>query len=277
MATDNPVERHYGRAGIAAAIRAGFAALGKAPETATIDDLSAVDEFHIGGRQATAEVLGQLGLAGHHRVLDIGSGIGGAARFAAQTYGCRVDGIDLTAEYVETAAELSRWVGLGDRVSFRQASALDLPFDAATFDGAFMLHVGMNIADKQRRFAEVARVVKPEATVGIYDVMATADEEIDFPVPWASVRSLSAVDTPETYKALLRAAGFAVVAERNRRDFALAFFEALRARMAGAGGPPPLGLHIVMGPDAATKIGNMIANIQAGRIAPVEIVACRMA
>jgi len=74
-------------------------------------------------------------------------------------------------------------------------------------------------------------------------------------------------------RAALQAAGFSVVAERNRRDFALAFFDQLRPRAAAAGGPPPLGLHILMGRNTPDKVQNMIENISNGRIAPVELLA----
>ena len=157
------------------------------------------------------------------------------------------------------------------------ASALDMPFANGAFDFAYMMHVGMNIADKPALFAEVHRVLRPGGKFGIYDVMAQNDEAIDFPVPWATTSDTSALATPEAYGDALRSAGFAIEAERNRRDFALAFFEQLKARTAAAGGPPPLGLHVLMGETAPAKIGNMIANIEAGRIAPVELIAAKSA
>ncbi|MGE3935247.1 MAG: class I SAM-dependent methyltransferase [Rhodospirillaceae bacterium] len=277
MAQGNPIESHYARSGLVAAIRDGLAARGKSVAGVSIGDLAPVDEFHIGGREATAALLDQLAIGREQHFLDVGCGIGGATRFAAATYGCRVTGIDLTADFVAAAAELSGWVGLAGRVAYRQASALDLPFGAAAFDGAYMIHVGMNIADKARLFAEVARVLAPGAAFGVYDVMATGGGAIDFPVPWAGDPAHSALDTPAAYRSLLGDAGFAVVAERDRGQFALDFFEALRARAPATGGVPALGLHLVMGADAPTKIGNMIANIRSGRIAPVEIVARRAA
>ena len=56
-------------------------------------------------------------------VLDIGSGLGGPARFLAATRGLRVVGIDLTPEYVDVANELTRRCGLADRARFLTASA----------------------------------------------------------------------------------------------------------------------------------------------------------
>ena len=136
-----------------------------------------------------------------------------------------------------------------------------------------MLHVGMNIADKATLCAEVARVLQPGAPFGIYDVMRTGEGELAFPLPWAATPSSSAVGTLEDYRIALELAGLTVIAERERRDFALAFFDQLRARTSAAGGPPPLGLHLLMGRTTPEKVENMIRNITAGRIAPVEIIA----
>ena len=108
---------------------------------------------------------------------------------------------------------------------------------------------------------------------GIYDVMRTGPGEITFPVPWATTAELSALAEPQRYKNALQKAGFNVIAERNRRDFALAFFADLRAKTADAGRPPPLGLHVLMGKNTPEKVQNMIDNISKGRIAPIELVA----
>lgn len=126
----------------------------------TIDDLAPVDEFHIGGRRASEHFLSQLGFSPEMHVLDIGCGLGGAARFVASRYKSRVTGVDLTPEYVKTAKVLCRWVELQDRISLHQGSALSLPFSDSTFDGAYMLHVGMNIADKAKLCFEVSRVLR---------------------------------------------------------------------------------------------------------------------
>lgn len=273
----NTVERHYTHGGLVRAIIDGLAALGKTPQSVAIDDLGPVDEFHIGGRSATEELMRQLELGQDLHVLDVGSGLGGPARFVASRYGCRVTGIDLTAEFVETARALSEWTGLAAQLRFRHGSALDTPFADAEFDRAYMLHVGMNIPDKRALFTEVARVLKPGGIFAVYDVMRTGDPPLTFPVPWAATPEVSALATPDAYKAALRASAFELLAERNRRAFAIEFFEALRERMAQAGGPPPLGLHLVMGQDSATKIRNMMANIEQGAIAPVELIVRRVA
>jgi ubiquinone/menaquinone biosynthesis C-methylase UbiE len=273
MLTQQDVSKHYTHGNLIAAVEGGIASLGKTVESVTVDDLAPVDEFHIGGRQASEEFLGQLDLTPEKQVLDVGCGLGGAARFVASRYGCHVTGIDLTPEYVETAKRLCAWVGLDNRISLHQGSALAMPFADRAFDRAYMLHVGMNIEDKAKLCAEVERVLRANSLFGIYDVMKTGDGDLTFPVPWATTAESSALAKPSQYREALEKAGFTVIAERNRRDFALAFFDQLRAETAAAGGPPPLGLHILMGRNTPDKLRNMIENVSSGRIAPVEMIA----
>lgn len=275
MSAQAAIVDQYRSDGLLESIEAGLAAVGKSPDSVTVDDLGPVDEFHIGGREATDALLSQIELQPGQHVLEIGCGLGGPSRFVADRYQCHVSGIDLTEDFVEASKVLSAWVGLDDRTSFEIGDALDMPFDDGTFDAAMMLHVGMNISDKQRLFYEIARVLKPGGVLAVYDVMATGDGDLAYPVPWAHDEMSSFLGSPEDYRAALESSGFDVTATRDRRDFAIAFFDALRARMAAAGGPPPLGLHLVMGDETPAKVANMVANVNCGAIAPVEIIAAR--
>ena len=247
MPDENLVSNHYTHGSLLDAIATGLEKLGSSPETAAVDDLAPVDEFHIGGRVATEAFLDQLGIEAEHRMIDVGCGLGGGSRFAAQQYGCHVTGVDLTSEYVETGGVLCSWVGLGHRIRLETEDATALSHADGEFDGAFMMHVGMNIADKRALASELHRVLRPGGKLGIYDVMRTGDGDLSFPVPWAAEPAGSAVATPEEYKAAMEAAGFRLTAERNRRDFALDFFAQIQASAASASGPPPLGIHILMG------------------------------
>ncbi len=273
MQIEQAVARHYAHGSLEQAIWEALAAAGKDVNLLSPSDLAPVDEFHIGGRPATIAFAGQFGVRRGMRLLDVGCGLGGAARYFAQEHGCHVTGIDLSDEYVAVANALAARVSLGGLVSCQQGSALALPFTPGSFDAAYLLHVGMNIENKSGLFAEIRRVLVPSGILGIYDVMRLGAGVLSYPVPWASSPEASFVADAATYRRLLEAAGFDVLKERNRRDFALEIFGQMRARGA-TGRPSPLGLHIVMGDNAVQKVANMINDIHRGLIAPTEMI-CR--
>lgn len=273
MTLAHDIAAHYRHGGLEAALLDGLRAAGHDPERLRPGDLGGADEFHIGGPAATAALADRLGLGPGSRVLDLGCGIGGTARHLAARYGCEVVGLDLSAEYVAVATSLARRMGLGGRVRFEAGSATALPFADASFDGVTMLHAGMNIAGKAALAAGVCRVLKPGGFFAIYDVMRLAPGEIAFPVPWASAAEHSFVESPDAYRAALTVTGFTIESVADRTETARAFAAAMKAR--AAAGPQPLGLHIIMGADAKRKMANMIAALQAGVVAPVEIIARR--
>ncbi len=265
------VAAHYARNDLVAAIREGIARIGKTPATVAIDDLASVDEFHIGGRRATEELIAQLQPSAADHFIDIGCGLGGAARLVADRYKCRVTGFDLTPHYVEAGNTLCEWVDLKDRVSLHHASALSIPEIDGAFTGGYMLHVGMNIEDKDKLFSEAARVMRSGARFGVYDVMRAADGELGYPLPWASDPQSNALAWMEQYRSALISAGFEILAERSRKEFALAYFKEQRSKMA-SDRPTPLGLHTLMGERRPAQVRNMIEGITTGRIAPVELI-----
>lgn len=269
---ERAIAHHYGVSGLTERILSAVAAAGIDPERVTAEDLAPIDEFHIGGRAATRYAVAKMRLSGSEHVLDIGCGIGGAARYLASTVGCRVTGIDLTPEYVETAVELSARTDLAERTAFAVASALDLPYADATFDAALTLHVAMNIKDRPRFYSEAARVLKPGAVFCIYDVMQGRKEGLQFPVPWADTPTNSHLETAEAMGQLLANAGFGVEAVEDRTDYGIAFF---RERLTAGGPPPKLGLHLLMGDASRTKFENMLRNLEQGSIAPVLMLARR--
>ncbi len=272
---ESAVAHHYADARLLTKILAGLDAAGADPAHLRPDDLAPVDEFHLGGRKATVHAVSKLALRGTERVLDIGCGIGGAARYIATATGCRVTGIDLTAEYIDVAKTLTERTGLSGRVDFRVASALQMPFDDAAFDAALTLHVAMNIRQRAALYGEIARVMKPGATLCIYDVMKTNGDDIDFPVPWARTPDTSHLTTPDEMRGLLSDAGFELGDVEDRTDFALDFLR--NGPAATTGGPPPLGVHLLLGADARDKIRNALVNIETGRVAPIQMIARRNA
>lgn len=271
MTVELGVVGHYTSYDVLSRIRAGLSAMGEDPDHVTAEVLAPVDEFHIGGADATAALLDGLDMRPGMAVLDIGCGIGGPARTIARRTSASVTGIDLTPAFIETARALSRMSGMEDAVRFEVASATALPFEDASFDLATLLHVGMNIPDKGALFKEAARVLRPGGTFAVYEVMRIGAGDPTYPVPWAETADLSALAGPETYRASAEAAGLKLDREEDRRPIALAFFERIDAA-ASASQKAPLGLHLLMGPTVREKSANMVAAIRAGTIAPVQMI-----
>src|SRR5690242_17469399 len=124
MVTDQAViSGHYSRGKLLEKLRALLQEDGVDPDRPTIAALAPYDHFHGRGIEATEEMANALAVSPSDHVLDIGSGIGGPARYIADRFGCRVTGIDLTAEFCETARVLTRAVGLAGRVAFERGDA----------------------------------------------------------------------------------------------------------------------------------------------------------
>ncbi len=274
--SETDVARHYSVGDLGQRILDGLTAAGKDLDNVTIEDLAVVDEFHIGGRKATEHAISKLSLTKSQRVLDVGCGIGGAARAIAAHTGCHVTGVDLTPEFIEAAGTLTQLTGMEQKLSFKVASALDMPFENGSFNAAITFHVAMNIADRPSLYAEIARVLTPGALLCAYDVMKRGDEPIRFPVPWSETAQTSHLTTPEEMEGLLTNAGFEVLETEDRTEFADNYF---RERLAAVkkDGPSPLGPHIIMGDTAREKFQNMQINIESGRISPVQMIARRKA
>lgn len=240
----------------------------------TVDDLAAVDAFHIRGRAATEELARLASLSPGRELLDVGCGIGGTCRYLAAEFGCRATGVDLTGVYCEVATALSARVGLGDRTSFRQASALELPFDDAAFDVVWTEHVQMNVADKAGFYGELARVLRPGGQLVFHDILAGSEPDLHFPVPWAGEASISHLVDPETLRGLLDGLGLTALHWEDRTDESIAFFRTVLERVRDEGWMP-VGLHLLMGDDAATKFGNVLRNLEEGRVRVVQAVYTR--
>ncbi len=265
---DRLVGEHYARGDLAAKILEALRAAGKDPDALTIEDLTPIDQLHARGRGATLELARLAGITAEMRVLDVGGGLGGPARTLATEFGCAVEVLDLTEEFCRAGAALTARTGLEGRVSFRHGSALEMPYPDASFDVAWAQHSSMNIADKERLYAEIQRVLRPGGRLALHEILAGPVSPIYLPVPWAREPGLSHLRPPEEVRTLLKDTGFEELAWIDETAPALRWHQERLA--ATPARPPPLGLHLVFGDDFGELFRNQVLNLSENRIAVVQ-------
>lgn len=266
------VREHYRATGLTDRIKSALATITPEGQTLTVAQLAPLDQFHIRGILATEELAGAAGLEPSSRVLDLGCGIGGPARYLAATFGCMVTGVDLSPGFIDAATYLTARCALSDRVTFQAGDALHLPFEDSAFDAVFLQHVAMNIQDRAALYTEVHRILTPGGRFATYDLVLR-NGDVVYPVPWARDASTSFLLSAGDTRTALERAGFQAVLWRDDTQTALDWFKATLA------GPPPSGpglnLGVVLGPDFLAMTANLARNIREYRLGVLSAVLTR--
>lgn len=272
MSHAEAIDQHYGRESLVERLKAALAAAGFDAKRPRPEDLEPLDQFHSRGLDATVELAQALQLDASTRVLDIGSGLGGPSRYLAATYGCMVQGIELSPSFVDAANFLAQETGLTERVTYQCADALALPFGADAFDVAWTQHVAMNIADRAALYREAFRVLRAGGRFAIFDVVAASDAPLHYPVPWARGPDTSFLVTAERMHALLIEQGFRVAASTDSTAAGIAWFAQRQRERPQTAPAPALGLDVVMGPGFREMAANLARNLREGRAALIQAI-----
>lgn len=266
------INAHYGDPELAQRILGALEAAGRDPERFARDDLTGFDEFHSGGRASTRALARLATASAGERVLDVGCGIGGPARTLAAEFGCDVTGVDITESFVAAARMITSRLAMDATVRFELASATELPFEEACFDLAWSQNAIMNVADKARCFAEMARVLRPGGRLALELNAGIAGMQPFYPTFWADTAALSHMATREQVEDLLDAAGFTIEKVEDLTEQAIATAQK-RAGASGAAKPDPLGMHVLVRRQLAEKFANGQRNFREGCTRALQVVA----
>jgi SAM-dependent methyltransferase len=240
---------------------------GRDADRIDIDDLAGIDEFHALGRPATMALAELAGITPGTRVIDVGAGLGGPARFLAARCGAQVTAVEPVARFRTACAELTLRAGLVDAVRTVDGSATDLPVDDASMDVAWIQAVAISVADKAAMARELRRVLRADGRLAFFDSFARGGE-LHFPVPWADGPAESFVVSAGQLRSVFEAAGFEAIVW-NEQEAALG--EIGRRTFTPTTDPARVGLGQLM-PDVDARMANLGRNVVEGRLGLLQAV-----
>jgi sarcosine/dimethylglycine N-methyltransferase len=193
-------------------ISRGLAALRIGPQDAIrCEQLFPLDQWHYQGTDAVHAAATALGLGPSSRVLDIGAGVGGPARYLAHTFGCHVTALELQSKLHAIGVDLTRRCGLAALVTHLCGDALTYPLPDGAFDAIVSWLAVLHIPDRDRLCARMARTLRSGGACYIEDLCMRAPFADDDLRDLREIVVGISVTSIDDYVADLRAAGFAGV------------------------------------------------------------------
>lgn len=180
-------------------------------------------------RRTVERMAAKLQLTPEDRVLDIGSGFGGAARYLAATYGCHVSCLNLSEVENERNRRMNDEQGLSELIEVADGSFEDLPYDDNSFDVVWSQDAMLHSGDRVHVLEEVMRVLTPRGQFIFTDPMASDDCRSESLQPILERLHLESMGSPGFYTTELRKLGIrAVDFDDHTQDLATHYARVLK-------------------------------------------------
>ena len=190
-------------------IARGLAAIGIGPnDPVAPEQLFALDQWHYRDTDTVRAAAERLGLGPASRVLDIGSGVGGPARYLAYNFGCQVTALELQTKLNAIAVDLTKRSGLDNLVTHVCADALNYPYPDAAYDAVVSWLALLHIPDRPRLCARLAPTLRSGGGCYVEDLCMRAPFAADDLRDLRDVVYGISVTSIEVYAKDFRAAGF---------------------------------------------------------------------
>jgi len=133
---------------------------------------SADEPIAAASERTVATMFKELGnLPEKARILDVGAGYGGSARWLARHHGLRVTALNLSEVENERDREMNREQGLSDLIEVVDGDFESLPFQADRFDAVWSQDAILHSGDRKQVFSEIDRVLKPGGRFVFTDIL----------------------------------------------------------------------------------------------------------
>ena len=140
-----------------------------------VDVLARFDQLHYHGTDAVDHAAQSLGITGDSRVLDVGAGFGGPARWLAARTGARVSAVELQPDMNATAADLTARCGLSERVEHVEGDILKTPLPDGAYDGVMSFLALYHIPGRNPLYPKLYSACRPGARLYVEDLYQRAE------------------------------------------------------------------------------------------------------
>ena len=271
MISKSDIENFWTRGDVFSRVHQAMSEAGLINKKLEIEELFPIDQYHARGIAATVDLGKRMPISKNQKIIDIGCGLGGPARYYAKEFKCFITGIDITPSFIEIGNEFNRLTSMSDNVELLVGNGEVLDFDNETFDGAYSQHVTMNISNREKFFSEAFRVLKKDSFFAFTEHGLGPEGNPIFPLPWANSLEMSFLLPPQKTILILKDIGFSDIKIIETAEKYISGYEKL-IKLKSENKKPVLGIHVIGGESMSERSRNSMQSIKENKTLPFEIV-----